>query len=90
MAGATTAQATRAFCWMIRLRKKCLAGPRGGVMNIPQENNAKTVNTWKNFWDKEYWRNFWEKARKYISLALFIIVGFVFAKCFTMDCSSCS
>ncbi len=53
-------------------------------MNIPQENNAKTGNTWKNFWDKEHWRNFREKARKYIPLALFIVVGFVFAKYFNI------
>jgi uncharacterized membrane protein YdjX (TVP38/TMEM64 family) len=40
-------------------------------MNIPQNDNAKTDHTWKYFW---------EKGRKYIPLALMIVVAFILAK----------
>jgi uncharacterized membrane protein YdjX (TVP38/TMEM64 family) len=42
-------------------------------MNIPQHINAKTDQTWKNFW---------EKVRKYIPLAIFIIAAYLLVKYF--------
>lgn len=42
-------------------------------MNMPLNNHFKNDQTWKNFW---------EKLSKYIPLALFIVVAFIFARYF--------